>query len=415
MGHLHNESKNKKVVFLGNMNNLPYYFASELKKRGIDITFIVDADKNNLLDRPESWDNKLANTYPEWIKEILLTNNLKAFKFSLPLIYLKRYINLINQYDIIFLNGFWISLAKYIKPGKKVVAVFAGYELDILANYNSINYLCDNFYQSSATLKKLIPRFITRLLFKKLIELQQQGIKNTQVINYYPTGINPDADKLLNEIKAGQIFKRLELRGFDCDKFPYREPLAENKKFTILNVTRFFYLNNRNDNKRNDIMIKGIGRFLKSNAVTPTDVEILFFEKGDDLAEAKVLCDQYGLTPFINWQQQTSVEELNNYFAACDVAFDQLGVQWVGAGLFSMLTGRPLIANGRPDVFEKLTNEKSPICQANSEEEVEVWLTKLYKERYLIKEIGITSRNYVLRHYNINSTIDYFVETLQLQ
>ena len=396
------------------MNNLPYYFANELQKRGLDITFVVDVNKENLLDRPESWDNKLANSYPGWIKEMILGEKLKALKFTMPLIYLKKYIKLINKYDVIFLNGFWISLAKYIKPEKQVVAIFAGFELDILADYNCVSYLSESFYQSPSFLKKLVPRLVPRIIFKKLIEQQRQGIQKAQVVNYYPTGINPDTDRLLNEIKAGQTFSRLELRGFDCDKFPYCEPTTHNKKFTILNITRFFYLNNRNDNKRNDIMIKGIARFLNNNSVTDADIEILFFEKGDDISEAKILCDQLGLSPFIKWQQQTSAEDLNRYFALCDVAFDQLGIQWVGAGLFSMLTGRPVIANGRPDIFEKLTNEKSPICQAVSEEEVEMWLTKLYNNRILIKEIGIASRAYVLRHYNIDNTTNYFIETLKL-
>ena len=332
----------------------------------------------------------------------------------MPLIYLKKYIKIINQFDVIFLNGFWISLAKYIRPEKKVVAVLAGYDLDILSDYDSINYLSNIFYKSTSSIfKKSIPKFITRTVFRKLITLQRQGIKRSQVVNYYPTGVNPSSDKLLNEIKDGQVFKRLELRGFDCDKFPYQEPTVGNKKFTILNVTRFFYLNKRNDNKRNDIMIKGIGMFLKNNNVTPLDVEILFFEKGTDIADAKNLCFECGLTPFINWQQQTSVEELNDYFARCDVAFDQLGSQWVAAGLFSMLTGRPLIANGRPDVFDKLTNEKAPICQATSEEEVEMWLTKLYTNRSLIKEIGLKSRDYVLKYYNIDNTISYFIKYLE--
>lgn len=404
-----------KIVFLGNMNNLTYYTAQELKKRGFDITFIVDADKKNLLDRPESWNKILSNAYPDWIKEMLLPDNLKAFKFSMPLIFLKKYIELINQYDVIFLNGFWISLAKYIKPGKKIITIFAGYDLDVLADYSSAGILADNFYKDSSAYVRIIPHFIPKLLFKKVIGQQRKGIQRADVVNYYSTGVNPEADKLLNNIKAGQIFQRLEYRGFDCDKFPYKEPLSFNHKFTILNITRFFYLTNRNDNKRNDIMIKGIGRFLKKNSLTPADVEILFFEKGGDIADAKILCDQHGLTPFISWQQQTSAEDLNAYFAVCDVAFDQLGAQWIGAGLFSMLTGRPLIANGRPEVFEKQFNGKSPVCQAISEEQVEMWLTTLYKDRHLVKEIGLASREYVLRHYSIDNTVNYYSDYLKLQ
>lgn len=404
-----------RIVFLGNMNNLTFYPARELKKRGFDVTFIVDVDKNILLDRPESWDKTLSSTYPDWIKEMVLPDRLKGLKFSMPLIYLKKYIRLINEYDVVFLNGLWISLAQYIKPGKKVVAIFAGYDLDVLADYNSAGYLTNNFYQSAPAYMKVIPHFIPQLLFKKLIGLQRQGVKRAEIVNYYSTGINPAADKLLNDIKAGQTFKRLEYRGFDCDKFPYREPVMDNKKFTILNITRFFYLTKRNDNKRNDIMIRGIGNFLKTNQLTPADVDILFFEKGDDIADAKKLCDQYGLTPFIHWQQQTSAEDLNNYFARCDVAFDQLGEQWIGAGLFSMLTGRPVIANGRPEVFEKLFNEKAPVCQATNEEEVANWLTRLYAERHLVKEIGLASRNYVLKHYSIEATVAYYIKNLELQ
>ncbi len=81
-----------RIVFLGNMNNLTFYSARELKKRGFDVTFIVDVDKNILLDRPESWDKTLSSTYPDWIKELVLPDRLKGLKFSMPLLYLKKYI-----------------------------------------------------------------------------------------------------------------------------------------------------------------------------------------------------------------------------------------------------------------------------------------------------------------------------------
>lgn len=159
-------------------------------------------------------------------------------------------------------------------------------------------------------------------------------------------------------------------------------------------------------------MIKGIGIFLKKNNIKPGDVEIIFFNKGEDVEDAKRLCDQYGLTAFISWKQEVAVDDLNAYFENCDVAFDQLGHHWVGAGLFSMLIGRPLIANGRPEIFEKLTNEKSPICQATNEEEVEAWLTKLYVNRSLVKEIGKASSEYVRRHHSVDRPVDLFLELL---
>ena len=315
-----------------------------------------------------------------------------------------------NQFDVIFLNGPWISLGRFMKKTKLVINIFAGFDLEPSADYGQKGLLTDSFKNSGSRLKKLIPSFFISSLFKRFIHNQRQGIKRAQVVNYYTTGINPHADKILQDIKAGQYFKRLELRGFDCNKFPYKPVRNGKEKFVVLNITRFFYLTKRNDNKRNDIMIRGIGRFIKNSQPTTGSFEILFFEKGPDIADAKRLCGEYGLDPFIKWQKEVSVEELNDYFEYCDVAFDQLGDQWLGAGLFSMLTGRPLIANGRPEIYESITGEKSPVCQAKTEEEVEKWLTMLYNKRNLVKEVGINSRNYVLKHYDINQSVNFFVE-----
>lgn len=404
--------KDKKIVFLGNMNNFPYEYAREFVKRGLHVTFIVEADKNNMLDRPESLDKRLKNNYPDWIQEQVFDISLKAFKFSLPRIFLKKYIDLVNRFDIIILNGFWLSIAKFIQPHKKTVALIAGYELDILANKKSINYLVSDFYRKTTGLKKFIPHFLARFLFNRLVDAQRAGIKRIDIVDNGPAGVNPDSDQLLQQIKAEKPFKLIETRGFDCTKFPYLAPDAGKEKFTILNITRFFYLNKRHDNKRNDLMIKGIGNFIRLNNISTDQLEILFFEKGEDIDDAKKLCDENGLTPFIAWQKETDVEGLNRYFAVCDVAFDQLGVHWVGAGLFSMLAGRPLIANGRPDIYEKITNVKSPVCQATSAEEVETWLTKLYANRQLVEEIGLASRSYVLKYHNINYSIENLISTL---
>lgn len=403
-----------KIVFLGNMNNLPFCIAKGLKEKGFDISFIVDAEKYFLLDRPESWDNEMINHYPAWIIEQPLGEKMRTFKFAFPQLCFKKRIAYLNSFDVVVLNGHWISLGAFLKKEKCIVNIFAGYDLDVLADFKQVNTFHRSLKQSAGIINKVMPFFLADIFFKRLISFQRKGIQRAGMVNYYATGINPDGDKLLNEIKAGQTFKRLEHRGFDCNKFPYKAP-AERKPFVILNITRFFYLNNRNSNKRNDIMIKGIGSFLKANKINAGKVEIIFFNKGEDLAAAKILCNEYGLTPFIQWQPQVSVEGLNSYFEYCDVAFDQLGKQWVGAGLFSMLTGRPVIANGRPEIFDTITNENSPVCQATTEAEVESWLTQLYNNRNLVKEIGVASRAYVLRHYNLENAVNYFADFFAAQ
>ncbi|MBP6432291.1 MAG: glycosyltransferase [Ferruginibacter sp.] len=390
------------------MNNLPFYIAKGIKENGYNVTFLVDVNKFFLLDRPESWSNEFANNYPIWIKEWPLAIAGRAIKFAFPNWFFRKRIAYLNKFDIIVLNGHWISLGAYLREEKKIINIFAGYDLDVLANYKSLPTFVASFKKSGNILSKILPSSIATLLFKKLISHQQKGIKRAQLVNYFPTGIVPQADELLNQIKANQQYQRLELRGFDCNKFPYMAPLTKTKPFRILNITRFFFLNDRSSNKKNDIMIKGISQFIKQNQLTNSDVEITFFEKGEDVLAAKELCNQLELSSFIKWKSQVPVEGLINYFSNCDVAFDQLGKQWVGAGLFSMLIGRPLIANGRPEIIDKITKEKSPICQAQNEQEVANWLTLLYNNRDLVKQIGLTSREYVVKHYDLQNTINYF-------
>lgn len=390
-----------RIAFLGNMNNMGYVIAKGLRGKGYDVTLLVDVPASELIDRPESFDESLKKGYPNWIINLPSSAKYRILKFSFPGLYYSRFIVELKKYDIVFLNGYWIALGHYLPKNKLVLNLFAGFDLDNLGNYEATTTILNSFT------RKPVPSFILKFFIRQTITAQRKGIRRANVINYYPTGINPTGDNLIAEIKKGQQYKRLELRGFDCSVYPYKAPAISSDKFIILSVTRFFYCNDRNDNKRNDIMIKGIARFVKSNSITK-GLEVCFFEKGTDTNVAKELCRKLDMDTYVQWIPEVPQHELKKYFERCDVAFDQLGEQWIGAGIFSMLTGRPLIANGRPEIFEKITHERSPICQATTEEEVEAWLTKLYTNRQLVKEIGEHSRAYILKHYSLDKTITFF-------
>ncbi len=59
-----------KYAFLGNMNNISFVFAREMRKRNIDVTLFIDVDKDYMLDRPESFDEEVRIPYPDWIVEL---------------------------------------------------------------------------------------------------------------------------------------------------------------------------------------------------------------------------------------------------------------------------------------------------------------------------------------------------------
>ena len=154
-------------------------------------------------------------------------------------------------------------------------------------------------------------------------------------------------------------------------------------------------------------MIKGIADFTKKNKVTPDNLEIIFIEKGPDQEEAKRMCDNLGISKYISWKKQVTQNELNSLIVHSDVVFDQLGNQWLGYGIVAMSIGRPVIANGRPDVFDSITGEKSPVCNAANPEEVSKWLTHLFINEDEKIKIGQASSVYIQKHYNIKKTIEF--------
>ncbi|MBK7882970.1 MAG: hypothetical protein IPJ81_03510 [Chitinophagaceae bacterium] len=154
-------------------------------------------------------------------------------------------------------------------------------------------------------------------------------------------------------------------------------------------------------------MIYGIAEFLNKNKIKTEDIEIIFFEKGPDVENAKELCRKLNISTYITWKKEVSQYELNQIIKKCDVAFDQLGDQWIGYGIVVMAVGRPLIANGRPEVFEPLTGEQSPVCQAANLKEVSDWLELLFYSPEKKHTIGKASSIYVRKHYDINKTIDF--------
>lgn len=405
-----------KIAFVGNSNNMPYIYAKEMKMRGLDVTLLLDRPKLYGLDRPESMDPKYVELgLPPWIKELKWIFPSRYISSSFPSLFYRGLINELKNYDIIFFNGNLISLGQFIEKGKVVINIFSGADLDIAADYRSRELVVQSIHDF--TFSKIVPKVLIEWLFPRFIANQRKGIKRADLVNYYPTGMFPEGDKLLLEIMEGKPFVRMEHRGTDCSKFNYQPIDPAKETFTILSFVRFYYLTDSNDNKKNDVMINGISKFLSRNKLK-RPVEIIFFEKGNDLAAAKKLCEEMGLSPYVKWIGIVSLHDLTEYMKLSDVVFDQLGDQFIGGGLHSMLVGRPLIANGRPDVFRPLLGVESPVCQATNEEEVANWLDKLYNDKDLVVELGKKCRQYVLDHHNLDSTVEYlinFIESKKVQ
>ena len=90
-----------------------------------------------------------------------------------------------------------------------------------------------------------------------------------------------------------------------------------------------------------------------------------------DLKLAHQLCQELGLVEGVTWHQPVSLAQLLDMYEQSDVCIDQVGNHWMGAiGFHALYMGRPLIANARPDVFERQWGRSTPILQATTEGEI---------------------------------------------
>jgi glycosyltransferase involved in cell wall biosynthesis len=83
------------------------------------------------------------------------------------------------------------------------------------------------------------------------------------------------------------------------------------------------------------------------------------------------------------------------------------------AGLDAMATGRPLIANARPEIGAEALDAPSPVCQARTPAEVAAQLQRLVFDAKERERVGNASRAYVERHFSAEGAARRLLERLE--
>ncbi len=438
-------SKKLKIGYWGNTNNYPFMVARAFKKLGHDVLFIIDEEQK--LYRPEYRYSDITLPYPDWIKDFspmplwLLSNHIDNEKK-------KTIIALFKDCDFVVLNGYAVRFAEEI--GKPVCAHLTGSDLipladnnyadSLLKSYLELLYKENNIVKSSYKARFLDNKTLLELAgktcsvlnlkiysnsnyfkpkgalynllyfagyknwIKKQIKKQREAIKNSFAYLYAIKGLVPRGDKLLEEIDADEN-KKITTLSVDTDYAAYYPP-TDNSVIKIFNIARFNWVKTKSnerdfhelDFKGNDIMIKGISIFYHKHKI---QLDIRFVKKGRDLAESIELCKNLGINHLITWLDELTQNEVLHEYQTADILFDQLSNSVVTmGGLEGMAVGRPLIANSRPEIYEKLQGEKTAICQAKTPEEVCVWLEKLVPDKTFREQKGKESREFVIKHYS---------------
>lgn len=392
-----------KIGILGNTNNYPFIIASQLREMGCEVVLYIDAPVNETLHRPEFYATQIKYPYPAWIKES--TRLRKSICIHFPKIFSGKIIRELNTCDAVILNDYGHRFKNFIKPSIISISMFSGADLEIMADYENVKRM----YLKNPKLW-FVPPFIKKMFAKFSVDQLRRGIAKATLVSYFPKGVIPSGDKFLAEIFPNESYTRFNHFHVITEGYSYNPP-PDNAVFRIFSFTRFMWKEpfppgrSVYENKGNDIMLKGIALFLKRSAFS---LDIHFIEKGLHLQETKDLINELGFSEMVTWHDEMPFKELQAHIIKADVVIEQLGNHYVSGGLYAMLLGRPLIGNARPEIFEPLLNEPTPICHALSAADVCNWLQKLTADRALCQNVGIKSRAYVLKHFDIKNESLYF-------
>ena len=123
--------------------------------------------------------------------------------------------------------------------------------------------------------------------------------------------------------------------------------------------------------KRNDILIRGLGRFFAARP--QTRALVLFFEWGQEVELSKQLIAECGIADRVRWEPIASKPVIHEYYNAADIVFDQFND---GIGTFggvvpeSLATGTPVVLNYQQDLHHWCFPELPPLVDAKTVEDV---------------------------------------------
>jgi glycosyltransferase involved in cell wall biosynthesis len=396
-----------KVGFLGNVNNYPYILSRYFREMGHEVIFFVTAPPEDKLHRPEHFVKHESYPYPNWIREVSLPKPL-SLSYAFPQIFLSGIIQELNTCDAVVLNDFGHGIKPFLKPSIPSISVFSGSDLDVLANPEMIPAL-------STGGGGFIGQKIRSLLVRQTMNRHREGIRQATMISYFPKGLIAAGDRLIAELFQGKNIPRFPHCHIPIEGIEY-SPYPNNEIPVLFNLTRFLWKEplpsgyGSWENKRNDLMVKGLARYYRE---TGKPFQLNLVEKGIHVPETKALIEASGISELVTWHKEMSHKDIFEFYQKSDLVFEQLGNHILTGGLYPMLVGRPVIGNGRPEIFRPIHGEDSPVCQASSEEEVFQWLYKLLPDRELRAEIGRKSREFVIRHFNIEDEAAAFAQALE--
>lgn len=398
-----------RIGFIGNANNYPFMLARALIRLGHDVVFIVSHDKSVPLDRPENKYDDIS-PYPAWIIDL---SRLELWNYAVSSSQKSQVVDILQTCDVIILNQYYICLAPEIM--KPCIILLTGTDLLTCSRLDHVDEMTD----VSCCYEPYTEDFsFVRKFYQARVDAQRFGVKNALFVNFYPKGSSSEVDNLLSEIGVADE-NRSSFLMTDTFHIPYCE-LPHNDRLRVFCATRLTWDRTKPpsytvlDYKGSDVMIKGIGLFIKSGG----DAEVHLIKKGAHITETLELAEKAGVSDHLIWHDEMTQKEVYEQYRLCDIVIEQLDKNLKGllgmSGLDAMATGRPVIAYDHSySPFTKAFPGASPICHAATPQEVCDQLIMLsdYETR---KKTGRYARQCVEEKFSSDSAAKFIDSFLRM-
>lgn len=163
--------------------------------------------------------------------------------------------------------------------------------------------------------------------------------------------------------------------------------------------------------KRNDILIRALGRFFASRP--STRALVVFFEWGEEVQLSKDLIGECGFSARVRWEPIASKPVMREYYNAADIVFDQFNN---GIGTFgtvvpeALASAKPVILNYKEELHRWCYRELPPALNAANEEAIIDHIERLLDDEPYRCGLGERGRDWFMRHHSSQIVADTMID-----
>jgi glycosyltransferase involved in cell wall biosynthesis len=163
--------------------------------------------------------------------------------------------------------------------------------------------------------------------------------------------------------------------------------------------------------KRNDILIRGLGRLFKKRP--SLKALVVFFEWGQEVELSKQLIGECGFADKVLWKPILSKPALKEFYNAADVILDQFnnGIGTFGAVVpEGMACAKPVLLNYKKELHTWCYPQLPPALNAPDEEAIVKHLEDLLDDPGYCRQIGQAGRQWFKEYHSSRVVMDRLID-----